>query len=152
MFSKYHESPATAENTFSDSRRVRGRYHPRISRYDGTRSCLQYRRSYVSTYLTSDRRTLVQFQKTPSRPSNPRESKRISECGYKIKDGRIQGNLAVARAFGDFQFKRDKEKDQLEQAVSCLPDVNHFTRSDQVRPFRVSFESFLNLISGKNHF
>jgi len=70
------------------------------------------------------------------RPSNPRESKRISECGYKIKDGRIQGNLAVARAFGDFQFKRDKEKDQLEQAVSCLPDVNHFTRSDQVSSFR----------------
>ena len=67
------------------------------------------------------------------RPSNPRESKRISECGYKIKDGRIQGNLAVARAFGDFQFKKDKEKDQLEQAVSCLPDVNHFTRSDQVK-------------------
>ena len=40
----------------------------------------------------------------------------------------------MARAFGDFQFKKDKEKDQLEQAVSCLPDVNHFTRSDQVRP------------------
>ena len=76
------------------------------------------------------------------RPSNPRESKRISQCGYKIKDGRIQGNLAVARAFGDFQFKRDKEKDQLEQAVSCLPDVNHFTRSDQVKSFESVFGRF----------
>ena len=58
--------------------------------------------------------------------------RRISDCGLKIKEGRIQGNLAVARAFGDFQYKRNEEKGQLEQAVSCLPDVHSFARSKKV--------------------
>lgn len=40
-----------------------------------------------------------------------------------------KGNLAVARAFGDFQYKRAKDKEQLEQPVSCLPDVHFFERS-----------------------
>ena len=65
-------------------------------------------------------------------PSNPRENRRISDCGLRVRDGRIQGNLAVARAFGDFQYKKNEEKGQLEQAVSCLPDVHSFQRSIKV--------------------
>ena len=49
-----------------------------------------------------------------------------------MRDGRIQGNLAVARAFGDFQYKKNEEKGQLEQAVSCLPDVHSFKRCNKV--------------------
>ncbi|CBY14637.1 unnamed protein product [Oikopleura dioica] len=62
-------------------------------------------------------------------PDDERETRRITDAGLKVRDGRIQGNLAVARAFGDFQYKRAKDKEQLEQPVSCLPDVHFFERS-----------------------
>ena len=74
----------------------------------------------------------TQNDKLNSSPSNPRENRRISDCGLRVRDGRIQGNLAVARAFGDFQYKKNEEKGQLEQAVSCLPDVHCFQRSVKV--------------------
>ena len=38
----------------------------------------------------------------------------------------------MARAFGDFQYKKNEDKTQLEQAVSCLPDVHSFERSNKV--------------------
>jgi len=63
------------------------------------------------------------------RPTDAHESRRVSDAGLKIRDGRIQGNLAVSRAFGDFQYKKVKDTPQLEQPVSCLPDVHSFVRS-----------------------
>ena len=66
--------------------------------------------------------------------STYREKDKICSLAYKkcassIIGNHRKGNLAVARAFGDFQYKRAKDKEQLEQPVSCLPDVHFFERS-----------------------
>jgi len=71
----------------------------------------------------------VKFSTADHKPTDTKESERISTAGLKIRDGRVQGNLAVSRAFGDFQYKKVKDKHQLDQPVSCLPDVHCFTRS-----------------------
>jgi protein phosphatase 2C family protein 2/3 len=53
---------------------------------------------------------------------NTTEESRIKAAGYKIVDGRVEGMLAVPRAFGDFDFKGLKAGPEL-QAVSVVPDV-----------------------------
>eukprot|EP00759_Apiculatamorpha_spiralis_P008087 PhF_6_TR15063/c0_g1_i1/m.23670/K14803/PTC2_3; protein phosphatase PTC2/3 len=56
---------------------------------------------------------------------NPEEETRIKAAGYTIKDGRVEGMLAVPRAFGDFDFKQlGGEKGTPEnQAVSVVPEI-----------------------------
>jgi len=36
---------------------------------------------------------------------------------------RVNGNLAVARAFGDFRYKGNEKKKAEEQAVCCVPEI-----------------------------
>ena len=38
-------------------------------------------------------------------------------------NGRVDGDLAVARAFGDFNYKRRKDLPPEAQEVSCEPEV-----------------------------
>lgn len=39
------------------------------------------------------------------KPDNADEKKRIEEAGGFVSDGRINGNLNLSRALGDFEFK-----------------------------------------------
>lgn len=43
---------------------------------------------------------------------------------------RVNGQLALSRAFGDFQLKMSKKVEQNEQAVITDPDVDIFDRND----------------------
>ena len=43
------------------------------------------------------------------KPGNPGELKRIENAGHMVEDDRVDGNLALSRAIGDFQYK-DNEK------------------------------------------
>jgi serine/threonine protein phosphatase PrpC len=56
------------------------------------------------------------------------EVQRAVEAGYKVVDGRIEGQLAVPRALGDFDFKQCGGKLPHEQAVSNLPMVTCIDR------------------------
>ena len=38
---------------------------------------------------------------------------------------RVNGNLALSRALGDFVFKMNEKLPQSEQIVTCLPDIQH---------------------------
>ena len=40
---------------------------------------------------------------------------------------RVNGTLAVARAMGDFSFKREKKMSAEEQQVTCNPEIRKFT-------------------------
>lgn len=56
-------------------------------------------------------------------PESPRERKRIEGAGFSVNDdGRIDGMLNVARAIGDFEFKKHSGCAE-EQAVTCAADV-----------------------------
>lgn len=57
------------------------------------------------------------------KPSNEAESKRIVAAGGWVEFNRVNGNLALSRALGDFVFKRNDKKTAEEQIVTALPDV-----------------------------
>ena len=46
-----------------------------------------------------------------------------------MTNGRVNGMLAVSRAFGNFEMKRNENIPQQNQAVSALPDVSVIARS-----------------------
>jgi len=61
------------------------------------------------------------------KPNNPMESMRIKDAGGWVEYNRVNGNLALSRALGDFVFKRNASKTAEEQMVIALPDVEQRT-------------------------
>eukprot|EP00795_Rhopilema_esculentum_P000079 gene79-9691_t len=57
------------------------------------------------------------------KPSNEAETKRIVAAGGWVEFNRVNGNLALSRAMGDFIFKRNSTKSAEEQIVTAYPDV-----------------------------
>ena len=57
------------------------------------------------------------------KPSNESEAKRIVAAGGWVEFNRVNGNLALSRALGDFVFKRNEKKSAEEQIVTAYPDV-----------------------------
>lgn len=52
------------------------------------------------------------------KPSNEDEAKRISAAGGWVELNRVNGNLALSRALGDFVFKKNDKKRPEEQIVT----------------------------------
>ncbi|XP_042898733.1 probable protein phosphatase 2C T23F11.1 [Parasteatoda tepidariorum] len=57
------------------------------------------------------------------KPSNEGETKRIVAAGGWVEFNRVNGNLALSRALGDFVFKKNEKKSAEEQIVTAYPDV-----------------------------
>jgi protein phosphatase 2C family protein 2/3 len=57
------------------------------------------------------------------KPNNTEESNRINKAGGWVEYNRVNGNLALSRALGDFVFKRNVNMKPEEQMVIALPDV-----------------------------
>lgn len=57
------------------------------------------------------------------KPNNEKEHKRICDAGGFVECNRVNGNLALSRALGDFMFKRNLNKIPEEQIVTAYPDV-----------------------------
>ncbi|ANZ76220.1 BA75_02099T0 [Komagataella pastoris] len=57
------------------------------------------------------------------KPSNEGEKARIVAAGGFVDVGRVNGNLALSRAIGDFEFKRANDLPAHDQAVTALPDI-----------------------------
>ncbi|KAJ3273413.1 Protein phosphatase 2C 2 [Terramyces sp. JEL0728] len=49
-------------------------------------------------------------------------SNQVAAGGF-VEFGRVNGNLALSRAIGDFEFKANPDKSPEEQAVTCNPDI-----------------------------
>uniref|UniRef100_A0A183CER1 protein-serine/threonine phosphatase n=1 Tax=Globodera pallida TaxID=36090 RepID=A0A183CER1_GLOPA len=47
----------------------------------------------------------------------------LSTGMYKVEFNRVNGNLALSRAFGDFSFKKNESKSAREQIVTACPEV-----------------------------
>ncbi|KAI8977310.1 phosphatase 2C-like domain-containing protein [Mycotypha africana] len=67
------------------------------------------------------------------KPSDAKESQRITNAGGFVEFGRVNGNLALSRAIGDFEFKQNSSLSPEEQAVTCKPDViqHNITADDE---------------------
>lgn len=57
------------------------------------------------------------------KPANEGEAKRIVAAGGWVEFNRVNGNLALSRALGDFAFKKNEQKSAEEQIVTG----NHFS-------------------------
>lgn len=51
------------------------------------------------------------------------ERARICAAGGFVDFGRVNGNLALSRAIGDFEFKKSPELSPEQQIVTAFPDV-----------------------------
>lgn len=63
------------------------------------------------------------------KPHSAYERKRIEDAGGTVQWKRVDGDLAVSRAFGDFQFKARADLGPHQQKVSCVPDVEVYDRN-----------------------
>lgn len=63
------------------------------------------------------------------KPTNAKERERIKNAGGYVEFGRVNGTLAVSRAFGDLGYKTNGQIEAKDQAVTALPDLKrvHFT-------------------------
>ena len=57
------------------------------------------------------------------KPDNKKERKRIKKANHNVKYSRVDEDLALSRAFGDFLYKDQKDLKPEQQAITCLPDV-----------------------------
>ncbi|XP_052277682.1 probable protein phosphatase 2C T23F11.1 isoform X1 [Dreissena polymorpha] len=57
------------------------------------------------------------------KPGNEGETRRIIAAGGWVEFNRVNGNLALSRALGDFIFKKNDKKKPEEQIVTAYPDV-----------------------------
>lgn len=57
------------------------------------------------------------------KPDNKLEKDRIERSGGFVNDNRVNGNLNLSRAFGDFTYKLDKQFDDENQLVIATPEI-----------------------------
>lgn len=57
------------------------------------------------------------------KPGNEIERERIQAAGGWVEFNRVNGNLALSRALGDFIFKKNSQKQPQEQIVTAFPDI-----------------------------
>jgi len=57
------------------------------------------------------------------KPNNELESRRIIAAGGWVQLNRVNGNLALSRALGDFIFKKNDSKKAEDQIVTAYPEV-----------------------------
>jgi len=57
------------------------------------------------------------------KPYNPVEKERIENAGSHVKFNRVNGDLAVSRALGDFVYKRCEAVSAEHQAVTAFPEI-----------------------------
>ena len=65
------------------------------------------------------------------KPSLPTEEFRIIKAGGIVYANRVDGELALSRALGDFKFKQNHFLEQSEQKVVCTPDIRVYKRDNQ---------------------
>ncbi|GAM84255.1 hypothetical protein ANO11243_022490 [Dothideomycetidae sp. 11243] len=64
------------------------------------------------------------------KPQNEGEKARICAAGGFVDFGRVNGNLALSRAIGDFEFKKSADLPPEQQIVTAFPDVTVHDTSD----------------------
>ncbi|EST09282.1 Protein phosphatase 2C (PP2C)-like domain protein [Kalmanozyma brasiliensis GHG001] len=65
----------------------------------------------------------VMEMSTDHKPTLDSERQRIENAGGYVSWGRVNGNLALSRAIGDFEFKRSFELPVEQQIVTAFPEV-----------------------------
>ena len=88
------------------------------------------------------------------KPSLPEERSRIESAGLSVDEcGRVKKSeresVGVARAFGDFDYKTNKELDASLQAVTCAPEIRVHERVNDEDMYLILGKR--NLMFGNGH-
>lgn len=73
---------------------------------------------------------IVKFATSDHKPYNEEEKRRIENAGGSVMIQRVNGNLAVSRALGDYDYKSTPDLPPIEQLVSAEPEIDIIDRSD----------------------
>lgn len=60
------------------------------------------------------------FQTRDHKPTLPQERQRIRNAGGYVINARVDGGLAISRAFGDFDYKMRSDLSPLQQKVGLI--------------------------------
>ena len=96
-------------------------------------SCYLTNEDIVVSWVGDSRCVLFSGEKSygltvDHKPGRESERTRILGAGGTVIRGRINGELAVARSFGDFFYKNVKDSPNI-QMVSCVPDTTAIKRA-----------------------
>lgn len=64
---------------------------------------------------------------TDHKPDNPTEQQRITSANGSVSVGRVDGELAMSRAIGDYSYKGDSKLSVEQQKVIPVPDILELT-------------------------
>jgi len=92
----------------------------------------------------------VKFASEDHKPSNEKESKRIYDAGGHVQIGRVNGNLAVSRALGDFVYKDTPHLPEHAQKVSAEADITIFERSAEDEFIVLACDGIWDVVSCDN--
>ncbi|XP_064637013.1 probable protein phosphatase 2C T23F11.1 [Lineus longissimus] len=83
------------------------------------------------------------------KPSNEDETKRIIAAGGWVEFNRVNGNLALSRALGDFVFKKNNKKRAEEQIVTAYPDVTTCEITDDLEFLVLACDGIWDVLSNQ---
>lgn len=69
----------------------------------------------------------LRFVTSDHKPEDEPETKRIKAAGGSVSFGRVDGELAMSRSIGDYNYKGNGNLQQLQQKVIAEPDVTELT-------------------------
>ncbi|KAG5509047.1 hypothetical protein JKF63_06055 [Porcisia hertigi] len=88
--------------------------------------------------LSQDHKPLVAF-----------ERERIQAAGGFVQDNRVNGQLAMSRAMGDFVYKNNGERDVTEQLVVAVPDVIATRRGAEDSYVAIACDGIFDVLSNE---
>src|SRR6266516_5698084 len=83
--------------------------------------------------------------------TDPGERARICAAGGFVDFGRVNGNLALSRAIGDFEFKKSAELSPEQQIVTAYPDVTVHEIIDDDEFLLIACDGMLSALPADNH-
>lgn len=83
------------------------------------------------------------------KPENSQELKRILAAGGYVFSNRVNGNLALSRAFGDFHYKGNDDLPPEQQIVSPCPDIEVLELNDDVDFLLLACDGIWDVLSNE---
>lgn len=84
------------------------------------------------------------------KPSNMAEEDRIKKAGGHVSFDRVNGNLNLSRAFGDFVYKEGKELSVENQMVIPIPEINTHTIDNETDFMIIACDGIWDCFTNEN--
>jgi len=84
------------------------------------------------------------------KPVNKEENARIVAAGGFVEFGRVNGNLALSRALGDFEFKQNGTLSAEKQVVTADPDIICHEKTDEDEFLILACDGIWDVMTSQN--